>query len=420
MLGSDRPRRYFVALQTPSELRGSGGFIGNFGEISADRGRVKLERLGRTADLNAGGNPMQRRLVAPADYLARYTRFDPAMTWQNITMSPDFPSVAQAITNLYPQSGGRPVDGVIAVDPIGLAGLLKAVGPVQVKEWPVPITADNAAQILLFDQYVRLQGDARVDFLARVTDAVWQRLTTTTPGVVELAQALSPVMAEKHIQLASTDPGEEQTLARLGVSGAMEPVQGDFLAVVSQNASGNKIDWFLRRAVDYRVRFDPGTGEVRSKLRITLRNGAPGGGLPDYIIGSSTVPPLPKGANKVYLSVYSPLGASAATLDGRPLQLESQLELNRRVYSAYVVIPAGGTSTIELDLKGRVEQTGSGAGYHLDLHRQPFLAPDTVTTSLELAPGWRVDRRPGAGKDGSERLELVADRRMRVDVSRSA
>lgn len=422
MLGSDRPRRYFLALQTPSELRGSGGFIGNFGEISADRGRLKLERLGRTADLNVGGTPTERRLVAPADYLARYTRFDPAMTWQNITMSPDFPSVAQAITNLYPQSGGRPVDGVIAVDPIGLAGLLKAVGPVQVKEWPVPITADNAAQILLFDQYVRLQGDARVDFLARVTDAVWQRLTTSTPGVVELAQALSPVMAEKHIQLASTDPGEEQTLARLGVSGAMAPVQGDFLAVVAQNASGNKIDWFLRRAVDYRARFDPGTGEVRSKLRITLRNLAPATGLPDYLIGSATVPPLPKGANKVYLSVYSPLGASAATLDGRSLQLESQLERDRHVYSTYLVIPPGGTSTIELDLTGRVErQDGEdGTGYNLDLHRQPFLAPDSVTTSLELAPGWRVDRRPGGGKDGSERLELVADRRMRVDVSRSA
>jgi len=421
MLGSDRPRRYFLALQTPSELRGSGGFIGNFGEISADRGRLKLERLGRTADLNTGGNPTQRRLVAPADYLARYSRFDPAMTWQNITMSPDFPSVAQAITNLYPQSGGRPVDGVIAVDPIGLAGLLKAVGPVQVKEWPVPITADNAAQILLFDQYVRLQGDARVDFLARVTDAVWQRLTTSTPGFAELAQALSPVMAEKHIQLASTDPGEEQALGRLGVAGAMAPVQGDFLAVVTQNASANKIDWFLRRAIDYRARFDPGTGEVRSKLRITLRNGAPGGGLPDYVIGSETVPPLPKGANKVYLSVYSPLGASAATLDGRPLLLESQLERNRRVYSAYVVIPAGGSSTIELDLKGRVESPDGedSGGYNLDLHRQPFLAPDSVTTSLELAPGWRVDGQAG-GTNGTERLELVADRRMRVDVSRSA
>jgi hypothetical protein len=421
MLGADRPRRYFLALQTPSELRGSGGFIGNFGEISAERGRLKLERLGRTRELNTGGTPSERRLVAPPDYLARYSRFNPATTWQNITMSPDFPSVAQAITSLYPQSGGRPVDGVIAVDPIGLAALLKAVGPVQVKEWPVPITADNAAQVLLFDQYVKFQGDERVDFLGRVTDAVWQRLTSSTPDVVRLAEALSPVMAEKHIQLASTEADEEQALSRLGVSGAMAPVQGDALAVVTQNASGNKIDWFLRRAVDYRASFDPGTGQVRSKLRITLRNHAPANGLPDYIIGNATVPPIPKGANQLYLSVYSPLGASGATLDGQPLLLESLLERDRHVYSTYVLIPPGGTSTIELDLSGRVEHRNGddGTGYRLDLHRQPFLAPDAVTTSLELAPGWRMDGKAGS-TNGTEGLELVADRRLRVGVRPAA
>lgn len=290
-------------------------------------------------DLNTGGNPKARRLAAPPDYTARYARFDPELSWQNITMSPDFPSVAQAIASLYPQSGGRPVDGVIAVDPIGLAALLKVVGPVQVKEWPVPITADNAAQVLLFDQYVRLQGDARVDFLARVTDAVWQRLTTSTPGVAELAQALSPVIAEKHIQVASTNPGEEGALERLGVAGAMAPVQGDFLGVVTQNASASKIDWFLRRAVDYRARFDPASGEVRSTVRISLQNMAPSSGLPDYVIGSDTRPPIPKGANKLYLSVYSPLALTGARVDGRPAGLESERERDRHVYSTYVVIP---------------------------------------------------------------------------------
>ncbi|HSH61184.1 MAG TPA: DUF4012 domain-containing protein, partial [Acidimicrobiales bacterium] len=418
LLGADRPRRYFLALQTPSELRGTGGFIGNFGEISADRGRLRLERLGRAVELRQGGNAAARRLEAPPDYLARYARFDPARAWHNVNYSPDFPSVAQAITSLYPQSGGRPVDGVIAIDPIGLAALLKAVGPVQVKEWPVPITADNAAQILLFDQYVRYPVEERVDFLARVTDAVWQRLTTSTPGVADLAQALSPVMAEKHIQVASVVPGEGQALDRLGVSGAMAPVRGDSLAVVTQNASGNKIDWFLRRGVDYRARFDPATGEVRSTLRITLRNLAPASGLPDYIIGNTNLPNLPKGANQLYLSVYSPLGASGATVDGQPLLLESALERGRRVYSATVVVPPGGASTIELELEGRIESSNE-EGYHLDLHRQPFLAPDAVTTSLELAPGWRADRRSG-GRDGTERLELVADRRTRVDVTRSA
>jgi hypothetical protein len=419
MLGADRPRRYFVALQTPVEERGSGGYMGNFGEISADRGRLRLERLGRSGDLSAAGNRRTRRLEGPPDYVARYSRFvDPKQPFANVNMSPHFPSVGQAMAGLYPQSGGRPVDGVIAVDPIGLAALLWAVGPVQVKEWPVPITAQNAEQVLLFDQYVRYPGDERVDFLSRFTDAVWQRLTTSSPGVVDLARALSPVIAEKHIQLFSTNAGEEQVLDRLGVAGAMAPVQGDFLGVVTQNATGNKMDWFLRREVDYRARFDPGSRQVRSTARVTLRNQAPTVGLPDYLIGSSLTPPPPKGVNRVYLSIYTPLGLSGARVDGRSTTVESDVEQGRSVFSVFVVIPAGGSAIIELDLKGRVEENGSGAVYHLDLHRQPFLAPDTVTTSLDLAPGWRADQRSG-GRDGNERLELRADRRMRVDVSRT-
>jgi len=354
--------------------------------------------------------------------VARYSRsFNPNQPFANVNASPHFPSVAEGMAALYPQSGGRAVDGVVAVDPIGLAALLQAVGPVQVKEWPVPITAQNAAQILLFDQYVRYQGDDRVDFLGRVTDAVWQRITTSAPAVADLARALSPVMAEKHIQVFSTDPGEEQVLDRLGVAGAMAPVQGDFLGVVTQNATGNKMDWFLRRSVDYRARFDPGSGQVRSTVRISLQNRAPTTGLPDYLIGSSLIPPPPKGVNRVYVSVYTPLGLTGARVGGRTTPMESDIERDRHVYSTFVLVPAGGSTTIELDLKGQVEPRNEdgGTGYNLDLHRQPFLAPDAVTTSLELAAGWRADG-PTGGKDGMGRLELVADKRLRVDVRRSA
>ena len=36
-------------------------------------------------------------------------------------MAPDFPTVAQVISQLYPQSGGRPVDGVFVLDPQAIA-----------------------------------------------------------------------------------------------------------------------------------------------------------------------------------------------------------------------------------------------------------------------------------------------------------
>jgi hypothetical protein len=340
---------------------------------------------------------------------------DPKRPFANANSSPHFPSVAQALASLYRQSGGRPVDGVVAVDPIGLAALLQAVGPVQVKEWPVPIAAENAVSILLFEQYVRYQGDERIDFLSKVTDAVWQRLTTSTPGVLGLATALSPALAGKHMQVSSLHPAEEGVLDRLGVNGAMAPMWGDFLGMVTQNGSGNKMDWFLRRAVDYRARFDPGSGRLTSTVRISLQNLAPSGGLPPYILGSALDPPRPYGVNRVYLSIYTPLGLTGARIDGRSTTVESDSERERNVFSVFVTIPPGGTATVEVDLRGRIDRPDEDGPYHLDVHRHPFLAPDTVTTSLELADGWRKQ-----GPRLPERLDLVADRRMRVDLSRSA
>lgn len=401
LLGADGPRRYFLAIQTPAEQRGSGGIIGNFGEIGANAGKLSLDRVGRDSDLNLGGDPATRKLVAPPDYTSRYARFDVDLLWQNITMSPDFPTVARAIASLYPQSGGSQVDGVVSVDPLGLAALLKVIGPVEVPSWPEPITGDNAGQILLFDQYLKLEGAPRVAFLGQVTAAVWERLTTTTASVAELGRALGPVIAEKHLMLASTHPEEERALLDLGVGGAMVPVRGDFLGLVTQNAGGNKIDWYLRRGVDYQANLDPATGQVTSKARVTLRNEAPTKGPPPYVIGNLTTPPLPPGSNKTYVSVYSPLFLAGARFDGGELLMESELERDRNVYSTYVVIPPGGSVVLELDLEGRLDV---GDGYRLALHRQPFLAPDAVTTSLRVPEGWRV----GVGDAGRRRSQQVA------------
>ena len=53
LLGANGPRRYFVAFVTPAEQRGGGGFIGQFAELTATDGRVRLTRSGSTTELQA-------------------------------------------------------------------------------------------------------------------------------------------------------------------------------------------------------------------------------------------------------------------------------------------------------------------------------------------------------------------------------
>lgn len=381
LLGSEGPRRYFVAVQTPSELRGSGGFMGSFVEIAVDDGRLTLARSGRTSELNADRSTRVRTLDAPDDFQRRYAQFAIATTWQSVTISPHFPSDAQVIRSLYPQSGGRPVDAVFAIDPFAIQAILQVVGPVRVPGSDTPLTGENAAKVLLFDQYRTFgdnEQDDRRDFLAGATQALAERLLSGPVSLRPLARALGPMVEEKHLLASAGAAAEEPAFARLGLTGAMAALRGDSLAVVAQNASPSKIDWFLRRKVDYAATVDPRSGALTARATVQLSNQAPPSGLPRYLIGNSVG--LPSGTSRLYVSIFSPLQLQGATIDGRLLRLDPGAERDRAVYSAFVDVPAGATVTLALDLAGALPPDRP---YRLDIHRQPSVAADELTLSLD-------------------------------------
>lgn len=390
LLGQGGVRRYFLAVQTPDESRAGGGFLGNYGEITADDGHLSLTRFGRQDDLNFAPGATTRKLEAPSDYVARYARFGPQVTWSNVNLSPDFPTDAQVMANLYPQSGGTAVDGVIAVDPAGLAALLSVVGTIEVPSWPVPITAANALQTLLYDQYsdYSTERDARIDFLGDVARVAWQRLTGSgLPPVPQLLSSFAPAVRSKHLMFWSSHPDEEHLFESLGGAGKIAPVNGDFIGLVTQNAVGNKIDYFLHREVDYRVQLDPGSRKLQATARISLHNDAPASGLDPLLIGNDLVPRLPTGTNKLYLSFYSPWQLVQGTVDGTSIEFERATELGRQVYSTALIIPPASTVVVDLTLSGRMTKAGT---YRLDVFDQPVVNPDAVTTTLTVPSGWGV------------------------------
>ncbi|PZS23457.1 MAG: hypothetical protein DLM54_01290 [Acidimicrobiales bacterium] len=398
LLGADGPRHYFLAVQNNAESRATGGFIGNFGELVADQGRLHLAHFGRIEELNTGGTP-NRVLTASAGYLRRYSRFDPAQTWQNVNLSPDFLTVGEVIAGLYPQSGGDHIDGVIAVDPAGLAGLLQLTGPITVPDWPVPITSANVVQVTLHDAYLRFdnQRQQRVQFLGEVGHAAFDALSQVTlPNPTAFIQALDPAVRQRHLQVYSTRPAEESYLAEIGAAGAMPPVVSDSLAVTTQNGAGNKIDYYLRRQLTYQAEIDPGglgpdgptSARVRGHASIAMDNTAPASGLPASVIGPYE-PSLQAGENRSFVTVYSRLGLKTTTLDQRPTHLDANAELGREAYSSFIDIAARSTATLDADLTGTVPLL-AGGWYALSLPAQPLLAPDHANVSLAVAPGWKV------------------------------
>jgi hypothetical protein len=422
LLGANgQTRRYFVAFQTPAEQRASGGIIGNYALVSFTDGRLTLERSGRNTDLNLGGEG-ERNLVGPPDYLARYAQYNPAHVWQNVTFSPDWPSVAQVIEGLYPQSGGVPVDGAISVDPAALAAFLKLTGPVQVDGLDMPLTTKNAASFLLRDQYLSF-GDlqSRVDVLGNSVDAVITRIQNgDLPGAARIGKVLGPMVKQGRLKLQTVDAAGEQFLTRIRADGALPAVRGDFAGLVTQNASGNKIELFLHRSLTYESVVDPATGTVKAVATITLRNDAPTSGLPDYVITGTGSDPTPPGHYRGILSFYTPLALERAAIDGQPSDFATETELGRNVFTKFVDIDSGGTATIRLELTGPVvmPRVEGGRRYRLTVWHQPTIEPDQLTLRVTAAAGAELeDGRGLESQDSDYGLETRQTTDVRVGVT---
>jgi hypothetical protein len=308
-------------------------------------------------------------------------------------MSPDVPTVAGVMQNLLPQSGGPSVDGTIAIDSSGLSALLRLTGPVHVAGWPDPITSDNVVDVTLRDAYARFTDETeRADFLGDVARAVWSAVTTSRLGSPEhISRTLSMAARDGHLLVWLAKPDEERVADAVGISGRIAPPGGDSLLVVTQNAAGNKADYYLHRSTSYSIRLTPHAGaqtaSVRGRVTEELSNDAPASGLPAIVIGPYDKRYQP-GENLAFVSVYTPNGFSAAHLDGKAAKLESARELDRNVYSSFVNIPARSARTLSLDVAGSVRLVDGW--YRLDVLKQPTLRADELAVSVDVPRGWRI------------------------------
>lgn len=367
MLGAEGPRRYFVAFTTPAEARGLGGFMGNWAEITIADGQIEMSGFGRHSDLSEAGDQTTRRLTDMDEFLARWGRFGFSnyaggtagpVVWTNVTMAPDFPTTAQVISQLYPQSGGQPVDGVFMLDPHAMAALMSFTGPIQVDGIEQQLTSENVVQYIIKDQYLLPDNAQRIDLLEIIARSTVDRLLAgALPPPAELGSTFAPLVAEGRLMAWSADPEEQELLTRVKMAGVFPELNGgDGVAVTVDNGGGNKIDAYLEMKIDHVLTNQSVDGWRESTVTVTLTNTAPASGLPGYVIGNLVG--LPEGTNRTWLSVYTALPMVGVEVDGVPDGMETGEVFGWNVASRFVDVPPGGTVTLTLSLEGTLANPG--------------------------------------------------------------
>jgi hypothetical protein len=377
MLGADGPRTYFLAFETNAEIRGTGGFVGSFGILRADRGVLTLERLGTVNELvSTGAKPI---VDLDREFIARYRRFQADGLWQNTNMSPHYPYANAIWTALWERQSGTRVDGTVAVDPVALADLLAVAGPVTLPGGE-RIPAHRFVAFAEQEVYARYPDpEQRKRFQLVVARATYDRIMGSTGDSDRMLTALGRAAGDGHLLLASNHPDEQTLVAGTPIGGLQSSSRGPHLQVVANNAGGTKLDYYLSRQIDYTLgKYRRGVGR-EARVRIRLISTAPTQGLPRYVtlrldpFAKQARPPV--GTNRLYVSVYAGYGASflEAKLDGELIELESETELGRPVFSTFVEVPPQSSATLELVLREPSKSTT------LTVRPQPMLTPDKLT-----------------------------------------
>jgi hypothetical protein len=394
-LGGDEPRRYFVALQNLSAPRGTGGFLGLYGILAADNGSISLETFEHVARL--GTVPPIR---APEDVEARYSRFGGTTHFIAANYSPDFPTSAGVILEMWRRSGAPPLDGVIAADPVLMSYLLNAYGPVSTPAWPEPLIPQNVSTVLHRDTFTLPKAESDIA-QEGIGEAFWAAVVDNPLPIGGLIDPLTRAVRERHLQVFSVDPEEQDALLELGAAGQVDLTPNP-LYVVWQDATAARAGFFARKEAVHRVSL-AADGSATVETEVILENGAPDG-PPSPLLGEGATGD-PVGYFAAFVSVYLPRGAAGVETSvepGVPLGIVEK-EFGHPVAVELLGAPPGerATMTVRYEAPGAVVRRGGVWEYRLGYLPQSALTPSGLEVEIAVPPGAEVvDASPGLRASG--------------------
>ncbi|HXX78160.1 MAG TPA: DUF4012 domain-containing protein, partial [Ktedonobacteraceae bacterium] len=150
LLGVDAPRTFLVQTMDRAELRPTGGFTGQFGELQINAGRVAPFNLRDISLVEYVNNSKTLGQSAPPQYISWW----PFANWglRDSNVSADFPTSARIAISQYEYEVGHHVDGVIVVTPFLIEHILQIIGPIYVPAYKDTITAQNLEDRLHYYQ----------------------------------------------------------------------------------------------------------------------------------------------------------------------------------------------------------------------------------------------------------------------------
>lgn len=300
------PHRYLLVAANNAEMRAGSGMFLEVGVLDTSAGSVRLGEMRSVTDVPVpDGVP-----IGDPDLAARWGWKIPNKEWRDLMLSPRFDASAALAARMWEAAGGKPVDGVISIDPVALSGLLGATGPVTVGGRTV--REGDVVDELLHGQYLRYgdQVTARREELGGIARAVFDALDQGRFDTGDLARGLSEAASGRHLLAWSSTPAEQAGWKAAGIDGSIGP---DSLLLAIDNRGGNKMDPFLKVRAELSI--DSLGAGADATLRVEVTNSTPNG-QPQYVEGPLSGTGLAAGDYPGLVVVNLPTFTARASIDG--------------------------------------------------------------------------------------------------------
>jgi hypothetical protein len=271
LLGWNSPKTYLVVFQNNMELRPTGGFIGSFGIIRMEKG--KLIDFSISDIYQADGQ--LKGYVAPPDPLKKY--LDVSQWYmRDANWDPDFTITAKRAEWFLEKTMDVKVDGVVGTDLEVVKALLRAVGPIKIEGVDDEITEKN--------MYGKIQYEVEKDFfpgsykktniLSELAKKVTEKAKTSSSETqAVIAKNLLALVSQRHIQVYVHNEKVQSAIANMGWDASLwinrcgDNCEEIPFGIVDANLGVNKVNYFVKR----KMHTDIAVSKNQTQISVTVQ-----------------------------------------------------------------------------------------------------------------------------------------------------
>ncbi len=415
LLGIGKPANYLIEMVDASELRPTGGFIGNYGIASVAGGRFTGTHITDVYLLDWPFHAASKRIAYPSQYtwFSQYLASD-SWSFRDSNLDADFPTVARNSEANYVREGGNvPIQGVISITPTLIQQMLTITGPIRVPEYQETVTAQNLVALIHYQQLgAGRQGNdipapdgnssVRKHFTALLAEHFMARIHQLSPAqMVKVFQVLWSSLRTKDMQIYFNAAAAESLLQQNHLDASLQSSAGDGLFVVDTNVAPDKANSLITNTLNDQVVIDSNGNAIHhTTLRYAwLTNGDVYGSL----------------VYRDYLRVYLPPGSTVSVQNGWETHGTSSA-FGREVLAGYYTLVYGQTNTITLVwmVPHAATYDAQGWHYHDEIQRQAG-AEWTIHMQVKL-PANATNMKAWGGLTAHGKIEAVLNQSLEQNV----